>query len=362
MTEDSAQQLRLRFHLQRREFELDVELSLPATGVTGLVGASGSGKTSLLRCIAGLERDPRGYLRFRDRLWQDGAHSVPAYRRAIGYVVQGPSLFPHLSVRKNLRFGEQRVPAAERRIGFDRAVALLGLDALLERKPDKLSGGEQQRVAIARALLTSPELLLLDEPLTGLDLESRGLIIAYFERLQAELQIPIVYVSHEPREVSRLASRIVLLERGRVRAHGPLHEMLTRPDLPLSHFDDAGCVLDAIVVAHEPEFFLTYVGIAGGRLAISARDRSLGTRTRVHVRARDVSLSLRAPLQTSIMNVLAVKLLDIHPEPDPAQRLVRLACGDDVLLARVTQRSVVELGLVAGMSLYAQVKSVALVE
>jgi molybdate transport system ATP-binding protein len=362
MIEDPTQLLALRFHLPRRGFDLAVDFNVPANGVTGLVGASGSGKTSLLRCIAGLERDPRAYLRFRDVLWQDGAHFVPAHRRAIGYVFQGPSLFPHLSVRKNLRFGEQRVPSATRRIAFERAVELLGLPALLERKPEQLSGGEQQRVAIARALLTSPALLLLDEPLSGLDLESRASIMTYFELLHAALEMPIVYVSHEPREVARLASHIVLLEQGRLRAQGPLNEVLTRPDLPLAHFEDSAAVLDAIVVAHEPEFFLTYVGVAGGRLAISARDRAIGARTRVLVRARDVSLSLRAPTQTSIMNVLAVQVVDIHPEPDPAQRLVRLVSGDDMLLARITQRSVVELGLVAGLSLYAQVKSVALVE
>jgi molybdate transport system ATP-binding protein len=352
-----------RFHVPLSHFALDVELSLPASGVTAVIGPSGSGKTSLLRCFAGLTRDPHGELRVGDAVWQDRTRFVPTHRRAIGYVFQDARLFPHLSVRANLEFGMRRVPAAERRVAFERAVELLGVTGLLPRSPRKLSGGERQRVGIARALLTSPQLLLMDEPLASLDLDSRAQISRYLEQLRHELAVPVLYVTHSPLEVVRLAQRIVLLESGSVRAQGPIHELLTRPDLPLSHIDDAGAVLDAKVSAHAPEYHLTSVTIDGGELAISARPLPVGVATRVHVRARDVSLSRVRPERSSISNVLEARVLDVSPDRDPAHRLVRVVVGEgSVLLSRVTYRSVVELQLAPGVALFAQVKSVALVE
>ncbi|MEY4579854.1 MAG: molybdenum transport protein ModC [Pseudomonadota bacterium] len=362
MTTADTRTLSARFRLQLREFALAVDLNFDADGVTALLGPSGSGKTTLLRCLAGLDRDPNGALRFREQVWQDGEHWVPAYQRPIGYVFQDARLFPHLSVRKNLEFGMRRVPVNERRVSFDRAVALLGVAPLLERSPRKLSGGERQRVAIARALLCSPLLLLMDEPLASLDLTSRAQIMPLLEALQRELQLPIVYVTHAPAEVVRLATRVVLLDTGKVLAVGPVHDLLTRPDLPLAHFEDAGALLEARVSEHAPQYHLTYVSVAGGRLAISARPLAVGVQTRVHVRARDVSVSLDPPTRSSITNVLPAHVIDIHPDRDPAHALVRLSCAGSVVLARITQRSVSELGLAAGQAVFAQVKSVAIVE
>jgi len=354
--------IRARFRVPLSRFALDVDLQLEAAGVSAVIGASGSGKTTLLRCFAGLVRDPEGELRVRDTVWQDRAQFVPPHRRAIGYVFQDARLFPHLNVRKNLEFGMRRVPPGERRVAFERAVELLGIAPLLARSPRKLSGGESQRVGIARALLTSPLLLLMDEPLASLDLESRAQISSYLEQLQKELAIPVLYVTHSPLEVVRLAARIVLLEEGRVRALGPIHELLTRPDLPLSHIDDAGAVLDARVSAHAPEYSLTYVSIDAGQLAISARPAPVGSEIRFHVRARDVSLSLVRPERSSISNVLEGRVIDVNADRDPAHRLVRVAVGRSVLLSRVTFRSVVELGIAPGLPVLAQVKSVAIVE
>jgi molybdate transport system ATP-binding protein len=354
--------LEARFHVVRGAFTLHVELVLPAQGVTAVIGASGSGKTTLLRCIAGLERDPRAELRFRGEVWQDAQQFRAAHRRPIGYVFQDAALFPHLSVRDNLLFGMRRVPPAQRRIAFERAIELLGVAPLLERDPRQLSGGERQRAAIARALLTSPALLLMDEPLASLDLQSRAQILPYFEALQRELALPILYVSHAPAEVVRLAHHIVWLEAGRVRAQGPLQEMLTRPDVALAHEGDAGAVLEGTVIEHLPEFHLTRVAVAAGLLTLSQRPLTPGARTRVHVRARDVSVALQRPERTSIGNVLEVRVLDVHPDVDPAHRLLRLVAADDVLLARITLRSVVELGIAPGLAVFALVKSVALVE
>lgn len=220
-----GQGLECRFRLDRPAFCLDIDLELPARGVTAIFGPSGSGKTTLLRCVAGLERAPGGWLSVAGEVWQDGHRWVPTHRRSLGFVFQEPSLFPHLSVAGNLRYGQLR-GTGERRLCLDGAVELLGLGALLDRRPDQLSGGERQRVAIARALATAPRLLLMDEPLASLDMQRKLEILPYLERLHAELEIPVLYVSHAADEVERLADHLLVLEAGRALASGPLAETL----------------------------------------------------------------------------------------------------------------------------------------
>ena len=285
---------------------------------------------------------------------------MPAHRRAVGYVFQESSLFPHLDVRGNLEFGLRRVPPSERRMDLDEAVILLDLSALLRQRAQRLSGGERQRVAIARALLTSPQLLLMDEPLSNLDRASKADILPHLERLRDQSAIPLIYVSHALGEVMRLADHLVLLEAGSVQAAGPLQQLLARSDLPLADFDDSGSVFDAVVQEHDPVYHLSYVRIAAGRLAISLKSVPVGARVRVRIDARDVSLALKRPEQTSIINVLPATVLEIHDDRDPAQTLVRLAAGDEPLLARITRRSAAQLDLVPGTLVYAQIKGVAL--
>jgi molybdate transport system ATP-binding protein len=354
-----------RFVLERKSaagtFTLDVDLRLPTQGV-GILGASGSGKTTLLRCIAGLERPRLGRLLVNGETWQSEAHWLPVHKRSIGYVFQEPSLFPHLSVRDNLRFGLERVAQAARKVTLERAVALLGIEALLPRRTPQLSGGERQRVAIARALLTSPRLLLLDEPLASLDLASRAQILPYLEEVQRDLQIPLLYVSHAPGEVARIAEHGVVLEHGKLLASGPLNALLTDPQLPLSRRDDASAVLAAEVESHDATYHLTYLRVAGGRLAISRRALAPGARTKLQIHARDVSLSLLPPSQSSISNVLAVSVLSLHAEHDPAHCLVQLDLAGQVLLARITAWSVAQLQIRPGLQVFAQVKGVALVD
>jgi molybdate transport system ATP-binding protein len=356
--------IRARFRLERKSgapFTLDVAFELPARSI-GIVGRSGSGKTTLLRCIAGLERPGLGELSIDGVVYQDARSWLPAHRRKLGYVFQEPSLFPHLSVQGNLQFGLRRVPPAQRTVSFDDAVSLLSLTSLLGRAPAELSGGEKQRVAIGRALLTSPSALLMDEPLASLDLESRAQILPYFEALQRALAIPLLYVTHAPAELTRLAEFVVLMEQGHVLASGALNDVLTRADLPLSHADGAGAVVTAVVVEQRSDFHLTYLQVPGGRLAISARPLAIGQSTRLLVRARDVSLAVAPPARSSISNVLEGRVLEVCEERDPAQRLVRLEAAGTVLLARVTGLSVVELGIAPGVKVWAQIKSVALAE
>ncbi|HTW75658.1 MAG TPA: molybdenum ABC transporter ATP-binding protein [Steroidobacteraceae bacterium] len=353
--------LELSLSLTRGSFSLQVDGSWPTRGVTALFGRSGTGKTTLLRCIAGLERLP-GRVVFDGTVWQDATRFVPAHRRSIGYVFQEPSLFPHYDVRGNLQYGLRRVAPAERRIRMEEAVTLLDLQALLAHRPQQLSGGQRQRVAIARALLAGPRLLLMDEPLSSLDEISKAEILPRLERLRDALDIPIVYVSHALAEVMRLADELVLLDAGRVRAAGPLQSLLTRADLPLGAFDQPGTVLEGAIAEHDPQYHLSYVAVSAGRLALSLQALPPGHRVRVRIDARDVSLALQPPQQSSISNVLPGTVLDVRADSDPAQMIVRVQIGADVLLARLTRRSAVQLGIAAGTALYAQIKSVALME
>ncbi|MBB4817597.1 molybdate transport system ATP-binding protein [Pseudomonas alcaligenes] len=356
--------IRARLYLAWPGFELDVDLALPGRGVTALFGHSGSGKTSLLRCIAGLERNACGRLEINGETWQDSERGlfVPTHKRALGYVFQEASLFEHLSVRRNLAYGEKRIPVAERRVKLEQAVELLGIGHLLERMPARLSGGERQRVGMARALLTSPRLLLMDEPLAALDGKRKAEILPYLERLHDELDIPVLYVSHSPDEVARLADHLVLMDEGRVLASGPLGETLARLDLPTALDDDAGVVVEGRVIGHDPEYDLLSLGLpdSGLSMRVAHAPAEHGRRVRFKVRARDVSLSLQRQADSSILNLLPATVREAIPADNAAHVLVRLDVDGTAMLARITRYSRDQLGLHPGQQLWAQIKSVAL--
>jgi len=354
------QEIRAHFKMQLESFELNATFCAPAVGVTALFGPSGSGKTTLLRCIAGLER-ASGSLHVNGEVWQDDTQFVPTHKRPLGYVFQEASLFPHLSVRANLEYGYQRIPFSARKVPLDQVVEWLGLSHLFERgDPAKLSGGECQRVAIGRALLTSPRLLLMDEPLSALDAASKREILPYLERLHSELDIPVIYVSHSLDEVARLADHLVLLEKGCVIASGALGETLARLDLPTAHLDDAGAVIEAAVSQQDETYHLTRLDFPGGFLWVGKVDQPFGTRVRARVLARDVSIATQPPQGSSINNILNARIEEIRDEGSD-KVMVRMKVGDaHLLLSRITRRSRDHLGLIAGMYVCAQVKSVAL--
>lgn len=359
--------IQLQVRLQRPGFTLEVDLALPGHGVTALFGASGSGKTTCLRVLAGLEPQARGRICVQGEVWQDSARGLfrPVHRRALGMVFQEASLFAHLDVQDNLRFGFKRTPAAERQHGWDHALDLLGIAHLLKRWPHELSGGERQRVAIARALAASPRLLLLDEPLAALDAARKAEILPYLERLQAALDIPMVYVSHALDEVARLADHLVLLETGRVTACGPTSTLLTQLGLPLAQGDTAAAVIAGTVQGHEPAFHLTQVGFPGGSLRFVTPPhhpvRPSGQAVRLRVQARDVSLTLARQADTSILNVLPATVSALR-EDSPGYVMVALEVGGTRLLARITQKSAHALQLAPGSAVFAQVKGVALLD
>ena len=349
--------IQTRFLLERPGFTLDVDLDLPARGVTALFGPSGSGKTTLLRCLAGLERAPRAFLSVGGEIWQDDTRWLPTHQRPLGYVFQEASLFAHLTVLGNLRYGMRRTGEAPR-VSLEHAIELLGIGHLLERRPERLSGGELQRVAIARALALSPRLLLMDEPLAALDLKRKQEILPYLERLQGELDIPMIYVSHSIDEVARLADHLVLLDGGRVTASGATAALMTQLDLSLAHGDSAGAVVKATLSGHEPADHLSLATFCGGCLSVPQQPLAVGQPLRIRVQARDVSLTLERQHGTSILNILPAIVTALSPD-GPGQVMVALDVGGCALLARITARSAQALALAPGLALYAQIKGVA---
>ncbi|MBL1277882.1 MAG: molybdenum ABC transporter ATP-binding protein [Ectothiorhodospiraceae bacterium] len=347
------------FQLECEQFKLDVTFSVPARGITALFGPSGCGKTTLLRAIAGLEKNVRGHFRIGENTWQDETTFLPTHQRPLGYIFQEASLFAHLSVQQNLHYGFKRIPAEQQRIPFEQAVNLLGLEPLLARSPARLSGGERQRVAIARALLTSPQLLLMDEPLAALDYQRKQEVLPFFERLHTELEIPILYVSHAPDEVARLADHLVLLDNGQVQASGPITEMLTRSDLPLAHDHEAAAIIDATVASIDDDYHLAKLAFPGGHFFIPDQGLNVGTKVRLRILARDISLTLQQQTDTSILNIVPVTVAAVS-ERNPAQLLVQLDANGVPLLSRITHKSADKLSLAPGKKVFAQVKAVSL--
>ncbi|MFM1815081.1 MAG: Molybdenum import ATP-binding protein ModC [Pseudomonadota bacterium] len=361
--------IRARFAGKLGAFELDATFDAPARGVTALFGPSGCGKTTILRCIAGLEKLP-GRLTVGDEVWQDTDLGVflPPHKRHLGYVFQEASLFPHLSVRDNLLFGARRalqLAKGEEPEAFDRIVSLLGIAHLLGRSPDKLSGGERQRVAVGRALLSQPRVLLMDEPLSALDRMTKDEILPYFETLHTELDIPILYVSHDISEIERLADQLVILDKGRALASGPLQQLQTDPRLPLIKTPQAAVVLEGEIIEIDSTFALTSVAIAGGTLLVPGSHGDKGERCRLRIFASDVSIALAPPSATTILNCLNARIEAIEGTQDNPQVTVLLRLGKSAngspIAARITRKSLSTLGLEVGQSVYAQIKGVALV-
>ncbi len=347
-----------KFYIQRGKFVLDAKFNIPMQGITAVFGPSGCGKTTLLRSLAGLERCRDGHLSLGNEVWQDNTRFIPTHRRSLGYVFQEASLFPHLSVRGNLEYGYKRLPETERRLNVAQVASILGLESMLTRKVTHLSGGERQRVAIARALLTSPKLLLMDEPLAALDANSKKEIYPFLDRLNQELAIPILYISHSPDEVARLADHLILMDSGKILDSGPIVKMLTRMDLPLAHRDDAESIIEATVTEHDDAFHLTYLAFAGGQFTVARTHLDPGTTVRLRVLARDVSLTLAHQTDTSILNIFPSIVEEIMEE-NPAQITVRVSAQGVPILSRITRKSAKVLKLKAGKPVFAQVKSVA---
>lgn len=347
------------------EFQLHAHFSAPAAGIIALYGRSGSGKTTLVNAIAGLIRPDTGRIVIAgETLYSSAEHiDLPPQRRRVGYVFQEARLFPHFAVRGNLLYGA-RNGASD--IKFDTVVELLGLGALLERRPGDLSGGEKQRVAIGRALLSGPRILLMDEPLASLDEARKAEIMPFIERLHGEFHIPIVYVSHDMDENMRLADTLVLIEDGGIVAVGPVEELTSRLDLrALTGRYDAGTVVKANVAGHDLSFGLSELSFPGGRLRVARLGLPLGTPVRARIRANDVAIAIAKPEQISIRNVLPATVIELATDPDNKEVVdVRMQIGggekNTILWSRVTLRASRELALEPEKPVYALIKAVAL--
>jgi molybdate transport system ATP-binding protein len=344
--------IEVRLRHRFKTFALDVAFEAERAGVTALFGPSGAGKTSIVNAIAGLFRPDEGRIAIDGRVVLDTKARifVPARARRTGYVFQDSRLFPHMNVEDNLRFGRRRAPNPLDEHETERIVEMLGLTHLLERNPRTLSGGEKGRVALGRALLSSPDILLLDEPLAALDAARRAEILPYLERLRDETKLPMFYVSHAVDEVARLADEIVVLRDGRVAARGSVFDLLTRIE---GDIEGMGAVLDTRVESHDDD--LSVLVFDSGRLTVPRLPRAVGTRVRVRLRAEDIMLAREEPRAISANNILpaTVSAIRVGPQAD-----IQLAIGAARLIARITRASAQRLELAPGMPVFAIVKSV----
>ena len=347
-----------KIKIQLESFMLDANFSIPDRGITVVFGPSGSGKTTLLRAIAGLEKSDDGFLKIGDSVWQKGEDFLATHKRQIGYVFQDAALFDHLDVKGNLNFVIKRAIGLKEDF-IESIHNLLEIKTLLNRKTTQLSGGERQRVAIARALLTNPKILLLDEPLSALDSKRKNEILPYLDSIHNDLEIPILYVTHSQDEMSRLADHLLLIEDGNIIGSGPVNDMLTRFDMPLSHGGDAVSIIEAEVLKRDSEFNLMHLDFLGGQFIVPDNGFPVQTKVRIRVVARDVSLTKSKQVDTSILNIFPAMVQEIVNEGE-AQVMVRLQIKETILLACITRKSSYKLRLEKGSEVFVQVKSVAI--
>lgn len=349
--------LELNFSQTLGEHCLTINETLPARGITAIFGVSGAGKTSLINAISGLTRPQSGRIVLNDRVLNDAEQRIwlSPDKRRIGYVFQDARLFPHYKVRGNLRYGMAKSMTGQ----FDKLVALLGIEHLLDRLPSSLSGGEKQRVAIGRALLTAPELLLLDEPLASLDIPRKRELLPYLQRLAREINIPMLYVSHSLEEILHLADNVLVLENGNVKAFGPLEEVwgssVMHPWLPA---EQQSSILRVSVLEHHPHYAMTALALGDQHLWVNKLDKPLQANLRIRIQASDVSLVLQPPVQSSIRNILRAKVAQCYD--DNGQVEVQLEIAGKTLWARISPWARDELSIKPGLWLYAQIKSVSI--
>ncbi len=348
--------------LRKTEFQLEAEFQVPGSGVTAIFGPSGCGKTSLLRAIAGLESEVEGSLSVNGQSWLSSEHSMPVERRGVGLIFQNPSLFAQLTVENNLLYGRKRLKEVSNPFEFKELIRALDIEGLLPRYPQGLSGGETQRVALGRALLAEPKLLLMDEPLSALDQESREKLMSLLERFLQQIDIPVFYVTHSSEEVARLADNLVLLSNGRVTQSGSIQQVLGSLDSDLGRSDAALSVMEGHI-ASEQLPGLTSVECGVGidlQVPLASGDYQTGSRVRLRIRARDVSLCLEQPRRTSILNILPAVIEELATSSGQGSRLVKLDIDGKKLLSRISEYSAQQLNLEVGQAVFAQIKSASL--
>jgi len=351
---------RCSIRLQRAEFTIEAEFDIPTRGVIGIFGHSGSGKTTLLRCLAGLEKGVQGHIEVNGQTWLSDNRNLSSQARNIGYIFQESRLFPHLSVLANLDYGAKRCTVRNTApLDREHLFELLNIGHLLRRKPAELSGGEKQRVAIGRAMLKNPQIMLLDEPLASLDAKRKQEILPFLDRLHAELSIPMLYVSHSIKEISRLCDYLLVMDQGRILFNGNIHDGLVSPESPLATADNAAALLEGTVAQLEQEFQLSTVHTRNGTALQVQGIFPTGQRVRLRVLATDVSLARTVATDNSILNIIEAEITEILEERD-AHMLLQLAVNKDRLLARISRKSYQSLQLNVGQTVFMQIKAVSI--
>ncbi len=355
-----------RIRLQRTDFCVDAEFSIPEKGVLGIYGQSGSGKTTILRCIAGLENGVEGSIEVNGEVWLSEKKNLTSQQRNIGYVFQEGRLFPHLTVSKNLEYGASRRPRdktkSEAKIstaaaGRDYLLELLNIGHLLTRYPHQLSGGEKQRVAIGRGLLKKPRLLLLDEPLASLDEIRKQEILPYLQKLHEELNIPMLYVSHNMDEMLSLCDYLLVVEKGEVKFKGHLHDALVSPESPLATVDRAAAVLEGVVSKQEKNFDISTVHTVNGNQFQIPGLITIGKRVRLIVYASDVSVAKNKATESSILNIVEGNVSAVLDQSG-GRVLLQINCNQDIVLSLVSIKSFQRLALSVNSKVFIQVKAV----
>ncbi len=355
--------LEVDIHYSRPGFQLQVSEQFSLDGVTGVMGASGCGKTTLLRCIAGLEQQVQGSVRFQGGLWQSGVDVkgfVPPEKRGVGYIFQDGRLFPHLCVKGNLLYGGSRQKRHGDRKGpsLDDVVDWLGISDLLPRAVTSLSGGQRQRVAIGRALISAPRLLLMDEPMAALDWASRTSIMPQLRNINRDFGVPVIFVSHDREEMARLSDELMVMDNGLIKERGRTHQLLNRAEGLLAD-DHAMSVLKAEVTHVDTGYGVTDVTVDGRALVVNQDNLQLGQQVRLVVPAAEVSLCLDPVERISVQNRVLTKLTEIR-DIDDHHALVVLTLEEQKLLALITRRSRHRLDLTVGMTVYAHFKAACL--
>ncbi len=348
--------LKIQVSKQLGSLQLETDLTLPSRGISAIFGRSGAGKTSLVNLISGLERPDNGVIKIGEHTLFSSEHNVmlPPEHRRIGYVFQDARLFPHYRVSGNLKYANRNPDPAQ----FDQIVRLLGLEHLLDRYPASLSGGEKQRVAIARALLSNPDMLLMDEPLASLDEPRKAEFLPYLEQLVQQIQLPVIYVSHNLEEILRLADQLVLLDNGKVIKQGPLAEVWSSPQMrPWQPDQDISTVVETHLKQQHPDYPMSCLSLDNEiSLWTSYIDAPLNTPVRLRIHARDISLVRNPPAQSSIRNIIPVTVTCSGNINCNDNRLISLQAGRCELKCNITAWAADELNISTGDSLFAQIK------
>jgi len=353
--------IKVHFKKSFNNFELDAEFSIPGQGFTILFGPSGTGKSTLLNCMAGITKADQSFFKIDGHLLDDSYKkiNVPSHQRHIGYVFQDKNLFPHLTVEQNLHYAIKRNQKQSQHFSFHDVVDIFKIAPLLSQMPSQLSGGQKQRIALARAILSQPDILILDEPLSALDYAAKQELMPYLLTIHAELKLPVIYVSHDLREIFQLGDYILIIDQGRIIDQGKLIDLcLTQP--LLTQQEGSSFILQGNVVEISDTYRTTKIDISGQEFILTGTKWKPGQQLRILVHASDVSLSLSRADDSSILNILHSEIVDIV-EVDDEKYLLKLSFADTIILSMISQHSFKKLALKTGNKVYAQIKATAII-